>query len=186
MSTVQRLEPITITEYLDGEEASDIRHEYVGGVTYAMVGASVRHNLITGAIFAAIRNHLRGSACQVFQSDMKVQLDQVFYYPDVVVSCEENEQDARFLDGPKLVVEVLSPSTEAKDRLEKLVAYRSINTVDEYVLVSQNKIQIEIYRRIDNDWQLETCTDGDVVELASISLVIPIRTIYEDVLGVGN
>ena len=183
MSVVSKLERITVDEYLDGEERGDVRHEYVDGVIYAMVGASVRHNLITGGLFSLLYRQLRGSSCYVFQSDMKVRVDQAFYYPDIVVTCGDLDPGARYLSDPVLIAEVLSPSTEAKDRLEKMVSYQSLPSLKEYLLVAQDKVLVEILRRIDTGWQIETCSYGDRLNLESVGVDAPVEAIYEDVMG---
>lgn len=186
MSVVKKLEKISIDDYLNSEELGDVRHEFVDGVIYAMVGASVRHNLITGALFSALRTHLRGSPCYVFQSDMKVRVEHAFYYPDLMVTCSGIDPAARYVSDAVLIIEVLSPATEGKDRLEKLVAYRHLASIKEYVLVSQDKMQLEIFRREEDGWQVETCGHGDNVNLKSVNLTLPITVIYEDVMGISD
>lgn len=182
MSTLKKLAHISVDEYLDGEKAAEVRHEYSGGAVYAMAGASVRHNLIAGTIAAALRAQVRGSACYVFQSDMKVRIDDTFYYPDIVVTCGAIDLTAYFQASPVLIVEVLSESTEAKDRLEKRVAYQHLVSVKEYALVAQDKLQIEVIRRVRDGWQIETYGHGDVVKFSSVGLEQPIEALYEDVL----
>lgn len=175
MALVEKLHPITIKEYLEGEKTSDVRHEYVAGAVYAMVGASGLHNLLTLAIAASLRQHLRGSPCHVFMSDMKVRVEDAFYYPDVVVVCGTIDVGASYQTVPTLVVEVLSESTEARDRLEKRLAYQSLESLKEYVLVTQDKMRVEIYRRVEDGWQLETYSYGDRVRFASIKHEVAIE-----------
>ncbi|MEE9494210.1 MAG: Uma2 family endonuclease [Gammaproteobacteria bacterium] len=182
MSTVQKVEPLSIKDYLALENRGEERHEYVNGSIYAMVGGTARHNQITSAISSALRTHLKGKSCTVFMSDMKVQAESVFYYPDVMVVCSPVDLDSLFQSEPVLLVEVLSKSTEAKDRLEKLVAYQSILTVNEYVLVSQDKVSIDIYRRGEDGWQLISLSYGDTVSLVSVDYEADIETFYEDVI----
>jgi Uma2 family endonuclease len=183
MSTVTNLEPISIDDYLRQEELSGTRHEYVKGVVYAMVGGTARHNLITGAIASALRSHLKGTPCSVFMSDMKVQTSEIFYYPDVMVVCDPVDPDSLYQTRPVLLVEVLSNSTESKDRLEKLVAYQSIPSLQEYILVAQDKVAIDIYRRNKDVWQLESLTYHDQIRLESVNYQADIETYYEDVLS---
>jgi len=183
MTTLRQFEPLSIDDYLDLEEGGEVRHEYINGVIYAMVGASARHNLISGSLFANLRAHLKGSPCRVFQSDMKVRSGEVFYYPDVMVSCGALSPEDRFVTDPKLIIEVLSPSTESKDRLEKLVMYQNIPNLQEYVLVSQDKVSIEIYRRNDEVWNIVSFVPKDNLEFKSIGLSLPIETVYEDIMG---
>lgn len=182
MALVEKLRPIKIEEYLEGEKATDIRHEYVAGAVYAVVGASGLHNLLTLALAANLRQHLRGSPCRVFMSDMKVRVEDAFYYPDVLVVCGAVDVDASYQTAPTLVVEVLSESTEARDRLEKRLAYQSLESLKEYALVAQDKMRVEIYRRVEDGWQLETYSYGDRVRFASIKYEVAIEQLYEDVL----
>ncbi len=177
---------LSIDEYLAAEEQSDIKHEYLGGQIHAMSGASRNHNLIAGNIFALVRNHLRGSNCRVFISDMKVKIEDrqadIFYYPDLVVTCNPQDDRKFFITSPCLIVEVLSPSTEQIDRREKWLEYQNLPSIQEYILVSQTEPKVEIYRR-DNlgKWSLETLAEGESLKLRSLDLTIAMSLIYEDV-----
>jgi Uma2 family endonuclease len=183
MSTVTKLEPISVDDYLSQEERGDVRHEYVKGAIYAMVGGTARHNMISRALTVALSEHLRDTPCTVFMSDMKVQTSDVFYYPDVMVVCQPVDPDSLYQTRPVLLVEVLSSSTESRDRLEKLVAYQGIPSLKEYVLVSQHKVAIDIYRRRGDGWQLESLIYGDRVILESVDYQTDIETFYEEVLS---
>lgn len=183
MSTVEKFDTLSVAEYLTQEERSDTRHEYVDGVIYAMVGGSVRHNLIASTVLSMLRSHLRNNPCRAYMSDMKVQADTKFYYPDVMVACRELDFTATYESAPVLIVEVLSESTEAKDRLEKLVAYQRISSLTEYVLISQDKMQVEIYRREQTTWSRTICSYGDRVHFESVELECPVEQIYEDVVA---
>ena len=183
MALVEKLRPITVEDYLEGEKASDVRHEYVAGAVHAKAGASGLHNLLTLAFAAGLRQHLRGSPCRVFMSDMKVRVRDAFYYPDLVVVCGAIDTGAYYQTAPTLVIEILSESTEARDRLEKRLAYQSLESLMEYVLVTQDKMRIEVYRRLEDGWQLETYSYGDRVRFASIHYEAAIEQLYEDVVG---
>ena len=184
MALTEKLHPIAVEEYLEGEKRSDVRHEYVAGAVYAMAGANALHNLVAGSLFAAIRNHLRGSPGHVFMADMKVRVDDAFYYPDLVVVRGAIDPGAYYQTAPTLIVEILSESTEARDRIEKRLAFQRIESLREYVLVAQDKMRVEVYRRIEDGWQLETYSYGDRVRLVSINnYEVPIEQLYEDVLG---
>jgi Uma2 family endonuclease len=183
MALVETLRPLTIEEYLDGEKVGDVRHEYVAGAVYAMAGASGLHNLLALALAADLRQHLRGSACRTFMSDMKVRVRDAFYYPDLVVVCGPVDAGAYYQTAPTLIVEILSESTEARDRLEKRLAYQSLESLKEYVLVTQDKMRIEVYRRVGDGWQIETYSYGDRVRFASLDFEAEIEQLYEDVLG---
>ena len=183
MHTVKTLERLTIEEYLDREQYSDVRHEYVNGIVYALMGGTERHNQICLTVAATLRQHLRGEPCRVFMSDMKVLAATVFYYPDVMVVCDKGNPDALYQTEPILLAEVLSVSTEAKDRLEKLVAYQGLPSLKEYVLVSQDQVHVDVYRRLGDDWEIESLHYGDTVRLASVSFEAPIEKFYEDILA---
>jgi Uma2 family endonuclease len=180
--------PLSEEEYLRLEAQSPVRHEYVNGELFAMTGGTLRHNTIALNLATALRAHLRSSPCRVFINDVRVRVDKTnsYYYPDVLVSCARGPQpvdlNAVTVADPVLVIEVLSPSTDATDRREKLLAYRTLATLAEYVLVSQDDARIEIHRRRgDIGWQKIEHTGQEVVELASVGLQIPTRDIYEGV-----
>jgi Uma2 family endonuclease len=178
---------VTESDYLRLEAQSPFKSEYVAGQIYAMTGASLRHNVITLNVASLLRNHLRGSPCRAFTSDAKLRVAKFnsYYYPDVMVTCDARHQSVGVADAlvesPRLIVEVLSASTEATDRREKQQAYRSLPTLLEYVLVSQDVAQIEIHRRQgDIGWQIITLSPGDPVELGSVELQTDFAAIYEE------
>ncbi len=176
---------ISLVEYLEAENYSQIRHEYLNGQVFGMTGGSREHNAITLNIATQLRTRLRGSGCQVFASDMKVRVetDNVFYYPDVVVTCNSQDTEKFFLTKPCLIVEVLSPSTENIDRREKLLTYKKIEDLQEYVLVSQDEIEVELYRKDrDNNWIRYILGKDDAVILDSVNLQLTMTEIYEDVM----
>ena len=173
-----------------------IRHEYINGELIAMSGASRAHNLITGNIFGELRTLLRGSRCETYMGDMRVSTPTTvsYFYPDVTVVCEE----PRFEDGvfdtllnPIILVEVLSPSTEVYDRREKFAHYRQLSSLQEYVLVAQDKVLVEHYRRQEKqenislgqqDWVFTNFQAlGKSLPLTSIQCELPLQEIYERV-----
>lgn len=157
-------------DYLEGEKSSDIRHEYVDGQVYAMAGASKRHGVIAGNLFAHLREKSKGTSCTVYQSDMKVRTvgRKGYYYPDVVVGCGQDDADDCFLEKPCLVIEVLSASTEKRDRTEKLLSYMNIPTLCAYLLVGQEQPEVEMfYREPDGNWWVQSFSGLDA------SLVLP-------------
>lgn len=171
-------------EYLQGELTSEIRHEYVDGEVYAMAGAGEAHNLIAGNIFAGLRDFARGGPCRVFISDMKlhVQTWKAYYYPDIMVTCDPSDNQSHFKERPSLVVEVLSPGTESTDRREKMLAYRTIPALREYLLVATDKRQVELYRRDEHDeWQLAVVSQDEPLLLESAGASLTLDEIYEDV-----
>lgn len=171
-------------EYLQGELTREIRHEYVDGEIYAMAGAGEAHNLIAGNIFAKLRDFARGGPCRVFISDMKlhVQTWKAYYYPDIMVTCDPGDSQSYFKEHPNLVVEVLPHSTESTDRREKMLAYRTISTLREYLLVAADKRQVELYRRDEQDeWQLAAVSQDEPLLLESFDARLTLDEIYEDV-----
>lgn len=177
---------ISVEDYLTGEPLSDIRHEYIDGEVYAMAGATANHNTISGNFFAALHGHLRGKSCRVFMADMKARLLvdglDIFYYPDIMVTCDPRDTDPLFMRWPKLIIEVISQSTERVDRNEKLERYLTIPSLEEYVLVEQKRHTVTIYRRSHN-WHQEVLTTLDaIVNLESIGLSIPVAQLYENVM----
>jgi len=176
--------PISEQDYIQGELTSEIRHEYVGGETYAMVGASDRHGLITLNLATALRPHLRGTRCQLFASDMKLRIEAAgqtaFYYPDLLLSCDPDDRETYFRRRPCLIVEVLSEATERIDRREKLYAYTQIPSLQEYVLLPQDRIEAELHRREPDGWQTLHFYTG-AVPFGCLGIAVPLDTIYEDV-----
>ncbi|NJL52814.1 MAG: Uma2 family endonuclease [Hydrococcus sp. SU_1_0] len=177
---------LTLEEYLKFEQDAEIRHEYVAGQVFAMAGTSEEHNVIVGNIFALLRPHLRGSSCRAFFSDMKVkvrmQKADIFYYPDLLVTCNPNDSAKYFKTSPNLIVEVLSDSTEAIDRREKRINYQTLESLQEYVLVSQDEIKVEIYRKDNSgNWAVKTLGKDDNLQLNSIGLTMTMADVYEDV-----
>lgn len=179
-----RISHFSLEDYLAFEQASDVKHELVAGQIFAMVGARDAHNTIALNIASRLRNHLRGGRCRVFISDMKlrVELADAFYYPDVFVTCDPRDTEPYYKRYPSLVVEVLSPTTEAVDRREKLRNYRMLETLQEYVLASLDERRLEIFRREPTgDWSLDTLTENDPIDLASVGLTLSMAEVYEDV-----
>ena len=180
--------PVSEEEYLRLEAQSPIRHEYVDGETFAMTGGTLRHNTIALNIAAALHTHLRSSPCRAFINDVRVRVRRLnaYYYPDVLVSCGPHAQgldaESSTVEDPVLVVEVLSVNTEATDRREKLLAYRALPSLVEYVLVSQDQARIEIYRRRGEiSWERLEYSGAEPVHLASVELTLHMKEIYEGV-----
>ncbi|HBE16740.1 MAG TPA: hypothetical protein DEG17_04480 [Cyanobacteria bacterium UBA11149] len=182
---------ISPEDYLEGEKISPIKHEYIQGEIYAMAGASKAHGIITLNLATRLKNHLRGSGCIPYTTDVKVQIEagNVYYYPDVTVTCDERDRaslNEDFIRYPRLVVEVLSPKTAAFDRGNKFADYRTLESLEEYVLISQERISVECFRRnAEGRWELYVYSNGDEIHLASIDFRCPIAALYEDVLGIN-
>ena len=174
---------ISVAEYLEGEREAEVRHEYVAGKVYAMACASDRHNRIALNVAAALNSQLGAGPCETFISDMKLYVaPDVFYYPDVMVACDDPIADSYFRRHPVLLVEVISPSTERNDRNEKLLAYKSIPSLQEYVIVYQDETHVDVHRRTAEGWTAEEFSHlEDEVILNSISLTLTIADIYRNV-----
>ncbi|MBD2363114.1 Uma2 family endonuclease [Anabaena minutissima FACHB-250] len=182
----QQPQKMTVEEYLIWETQQNIRYEYVNGEVFAMTGGTIPHNDITLNLYAALRPHLRSRGCRVNVSDVKVQVtpESPYYYPDVIVSCNEQDLNARkFIKYPQLIVEVLSPGTSARDRGEKFSAYLKMPTLQEYVLIDSEKISVERYLRGEGRmWLYYPYTEGDIITLSSIEFQCPIELLYEGVV----
>lgn len=183
MSQALKQELISFEDYLEGERDVPFRSEYIDGYVYAMAGASERHNTIAGTLYANIEMNLK-DGCRSWQSDMKVighhQGQDFSYYPDIMAACGENTGDQYARTNPLLIVEVLSPSTERIDLSEKLNNYISIESLLEYVVVSQNTPYLRVFRRRCN-WLTESYYADDTVNLESVGLEIKVEQIYRRV-----
>jgi Uma2 family endonuclease len=176
----------TPEDYLEIERLSLIKHEYLQGQMVAMAGASKAHVIITGNLSAQLINHLRGTRCISYATDRKVRLPELnlFYYPDLAVTGDDRDRTYRedFILHPKLIVEVLSDSTEAFDRGDKFADYKTIAELEEYVLIHQKQILVEQFQRKSNDlWIPKMYQAGDIVEFASIDFSCSIESLYENI-----
>ena len=177
----------TVEQFLIWENEQSERHEFVGGEVFAMTGARDRHNTISLNVAASLRSHLRGSPCRVYIADMKLHVlrENAVFYPDVLVTCHPHDlrpEAALEKQQPKLIIEVLSDSTAAYDRGEKFRVYRSIESLEEYVLIEQDRIYADIFRKdASGHWVLYPCEGGDPLLLASVGLSMNMDEVYEDV-----
>ncbi|EKV01675.1 hypothetical protein Lepto7375DRAFT_3853 [Leptolyngbya sp. PCC 7375] len=175
----------TPEEYLEIERVSPIKHEYLQGQIVAMAGATKAHVIITGNLSALLVNHLRGTGCISYAVDMKVRLPELnlFYYPDLAVTCDDRDRvsDEDFILHPKLIIEVLSDSTEAFDRGDKFSDYKSVAELEEYVLVHQKQVLVERFqRKSDNLWFPQVYRVGEQVEFESIGFKVETSNLYEN------
>lgn len=171
---------LTEQEYLQGELQSQIKHEFVQGEVFAMVGASSAHNLVSGNIFAELRTHLKGRPCRPYINDMKVKVADNFYYPDVVVDCSDISNDAYFVETPILIIEVLSASTRNYDKTFKLQQYKQIPTLQEYVMIEQDTQLVEVLSRLDG-WQPHYYESDKSFILQSVGLTLPVAEVYDGI-----
>lgn len=185
-SAVRKLDQQICEEaYVELEKQTDIRHEYMDGYVYAMVGGSFNHGRITQNIASDIRNHLKGKPCEVFAESTKVKMPMLYgrsnyVYPDVVVDCSVNKAEDNTLTTPVIVVEVLSKSTHYRDKVTKRHLYQQIESLQEYVLVEQDVVEVIIRRRRSN-WISEEFFLGDNVTFESINLTLTVADIYDRV-----
>ncbi|MDY6897690.1 MAG: Uma2 family endonuclease [Cyanobacteriota bacterium] len=178
---------ITPEEYLQLEQESDIKHEYIDGYAYAMAGANDGHVTVSLNLATLLRSHVRGSGCRVFISDMKARIEKSnrYYYPDVMVTCDErdreNPTEKKF---PCLIVEVLSDSTEAFDRGDKFADYQQLETLQEYVLINVKRQRVDCFRRnSEGFWVLQFYTSEEKsFQLQSIDFEVEMSALYEDVV----
>lgn len=184
---------MTLEEYLAFEEESPTKHEYIDGKVYAMSGTTDAHNTIAQNVQIALRSHLRGSGCDTYIADIKTQLPyrRKYYYPDVMVTFDPaDREDSKIKRFPKLIVEVLSDSTEGFDRGDKFADYQTFESLEEYVLINTKRKRVEVFRRAGNGlWVLQmyhgsenvlgSSTDT-AVEFKSVGLKIDLSELYVD------
>jgi len=175
-------------QYLAIERDAKEKHEYLNGEIFALAGASERHNLITGNLFASIHAQTKGTPCKVYSSDMRIKVSGtgLYTYPDVVALCGEAHFDDEQRDtllNPNLIIEVISKSTEGYDRGEKFAHYRRIESLAEYLLISQDQYRIEQYvRQPDNQWLMsEVANLEESIELPSIKCKLLLSDVYDRV-----
>ena len=172
----------SLTDFLAWEETQAERHEFVRGEVFAMVGARRVHGLVSLNIAAALKSQLRGSVCRVFNETMKLQVaDDVLFYPDVFVTCDPADLRTELVfRAPTLVVEVLSPSTQANDRGGKFTWYRRLASLREYLLVDPDSREVQLFRRgSDGLFTLHDLTGAPLVTLTSIDCQLPAEDIFD-------
>ena len=184
--TISQYNPYLSPEvYLEAEKESPIKHEYIQGQIYAMAGASDAHVTITTNVVALLRNHFRGTGCRLYVTDMKARIESlnIFYYPDVMVTCDERDRNFDYYKHyPCLIIEVLSDKTEAFDRGDKFTDCSELETLQEYVLINQKRMRIERFsRNTEGRWVLYRYNECEELNLDSIGFNCPITSVYEDV-----
>jgi Uma2 family endonuclease len=176
---------MSVEAYLDWEPQQEIRYEYVNGEIYAMTGGTIPHNDIAINLLSTLLPQVRAQGCRLNMADVKLQIDAsgLYYYPDLIVSCDPRDLNARkFIQYPKLIVEVLSPGTADKDRGDKFRDYQRIPTLQEYLLISSEKISAECYRRGEGRmWLYYPYAAGDEITLESLGYRIAIEQLYTGV-----
>jgi Uma2 family endonuclease len=187
MSTAMVEPRCTPEQYLEQERKATYKSEYINGCIYAMAGATRAHILITGNVSGELRSQLKGRPCESYASDMRIQVAPtgLYTYPDVAAVCGEIRFEDTHNDtllNPTVIIEVLSPSTEAYDRGDKFAHYRRLESLREYVLVAQDKCRVERYARQGAEWTLTEISDlNGSLRLNSIDCNIALREIYDKV-----
>jgi Uma2 family endonuclease len=175
----------TPEEYFAWEEQQLERHELIGGQVYAMSGGTKNHSRIALKFGSLLDSHLGNSGCETANSDLKVKIvnSTNYTYPDVSVTCDDRDKTTtKYITYPCLIIEVLSFSTEAYDRGGKFRMYRQNPVLQDYVLVSSEKMEIDLYRKTESgSWEIINYQAGDTIELKSVSLTFPIERIYEGI-----
>ena len=183
MALVQQ--KMTLEEFLAWEDLQPERHEFYNGDVFAMVGGRRIHERVIGNLSRRLGNHLEGSACQVFAAGMKLQLtDDTVLYPDVLVTCDPADLRADLaMRSPTLVIEVLSPSTQAYDRSQKFALYRRLASLKEYILIDPETLRVEGFRReADDRWLLVDMSQDAVMDCASVGCTVPLAQVFEGVI----
>ncbi|MCX7068672.1 MAG: Uma2 family endonuclease [Methylococcales bacterium] len=180
MLAIKPTDLISVDDYLTGELTSDIKHELIDGTAYAMAGASANHERISGNIYRKFGNHLENQPCEPFGFDMKLRINANFFYPDVMVDCHFDNSEPYFTQTPLIIVEVLSKSTRKKDTTLKLLSYINIPSVQEYVLIEQDFVDVHVFRRSEN-WLVRHYFLGDDITFESIGLTLSVEDIYHRV-----
>ncbi|MCB1776323.1 MAG: Uma2 family endonuclease [Candidatus Competibacteraceae bacterium] len=173
----------TYDDYLEWEKRQPERHAYIRGEVFAMTGTSDRHNDISLNLTTLLRQHLRGTPCRVYMADVKVRVEKADcgFYPDLQVTCAESDHADRYVKrSPILIVEVLSESTASFDLGDKFAFYQQLDSLREYVLVDQERMRVQVYRRQDGQWWVDNIGPGEQLRLDSVDLECPIETLYED------
>ena len=175
---------LTPQQFLAWEKTQENRYEYVNGYVIAMAGGTIAHNDISLTLYRLLYPQVRASRCRINVADVKVQMRRRYRYPDLVITCDDRDKAAtQLFQYPKVIIEVLSPSTESTDRGKKLREYLSIDTLQEYVLVSPSEPLIEVCRRnSDGTWQYIIYESGNELRLESLKFTCVIDEIYESII----
>ena len=179
-------QPISEEDYLQGEFLAETKHEYINGQVHAMAGASENHNLLSVNIATELKTRLKDTPCRTFIADMKVKVGASFFYPDVMVVCQEDNDNEYYKTAPVIIVEVLSKSTRRFDQTDKRLRCQSIPSLEEYVLIEQDKGEIQVFSKKDQ-WQSFYYYLGDDITFSSLGVTVRVEDIYyqvnnEDVL----
>lgn len=180
MSLQVQYQAMSVDDYLAFEMSADIKHEFINGQIYAMAGVSANHERISGNLYRKFGNHLENSPCEPFGSDMKLKINSNFFYPDVMVDCQFDNAEPYFTTTPVIIVEVLSRSSRKTDETLKLMSYINIPSLQEYVMIEQDFVDVKVLRR-HAGWIPRHYFLGDQVTFDAIGLTISVEDIYRRV-----
>ncbi len=182
MSVALSYTNVSEVEYFAMCEDNDVRLELVDGQIYAMTGGTRQHNTVTGNVYSLLWQFLKGKSCRPFMENVRVKIEDSYVYPDVVVDCGDDDDDEDlYASRPTVIVEVLSDSTRRYDLNKKFAMYKTIASLQEYVVIEQGIMRVDIYRK-DDDWNAIRYEKGDDVDFHSIGLSVPIAEIYDRIL----
>lgn len=175
---------VSVVEYLHDEELSAVKNEYINGTVHAMAGGTLRHGVISKQITTSLDNHLRGKRCRAFPADVAVHLSQNrnerYYYPDASVTCDPQDLSARALENPVVIFEVLSPTTARIDQTEKKDAYLACESIQHYVIVDPERVNVVIYSREADGWKMTAYNElTDALALTAIEVTLSLAEVYE-------
>ena len=171
---------ITVDEYLEAEEESEVRHEYVYGEVFALAGVSMAHSIIGTNVVRLLGNAAVGSGCRIHSSDMKLRVEErLFYYPDVMVVCEPSANDL-YETSPCVVVEILSESTVRKDKLEKRFAYLALPSLHLYLLVDSRKRAVTGYYRNPTGWEERRFGEDERASVPCVNAALSLNDLYDN------
>ena len=186
MALAIKEEHLSVQDYLDGEEVSDIKHEYIAGKVYAMSGGTMAHQRIARNFTRHAGNELAGKPCEPTNSDFKLRIhlgdELAFYYPDAMIVCETTPDDAHFTDSPAVILEVLSPSTRRDDEVQKYRDYLTVPSLKVYIIAEADFAKITIYRRDGDSFSGTILATVDAtLDLPEVGIAIPMSDLYRDV-----
>jgi Uma2 family endonuclease len=188
VQAVEHAASVSVEDYLAGELKSEVRHGYIGCLADGVAGTSAEHNIICQNLLIALRSRLRGKPCQVFTESVKLRLrtanEDIFYYPDLIVTCDARDTDRYFKKFPRVLIEVLSPETERIDRREKFSSYKQIESLEEHILVAQDQMAVTVFRRA-NNWRAEVANQPQQqLRVESLGFTLSMKALYESALPV--
>lgn len=174
---------VTVDEYLEAEDGADLRHEYIYGEVFALAGGSVTHNVICANIVRLLGNAAAKSDCRVYGSDMKLRVEErLFYYPDAMVVCESPANDF-YETSPCVIIEVISPSTARKDRLEKRFSYLALESLQLYLMIDSRKREVKGYYRQPQSWEERFFTVDDSVPVPCVGASLHFGELYDKTIS---